>query len=138
MTAPDVVLIFDGDCGFCTSAANTVVRRSRVSVRAVAWQLTDVSVFGLTEADTQRRVYIVTGNDETGFRTFGGHLAFAQLLAVQPNRGLRLLGRLLNIVPFRWFGAIGYSLVARYRHRLPGGTPACALNTADESKNRHN
>jgi len=116
------VLIFDGDCGFCTSVANYVVARSSVPIEAVAWQLTDVPVFGLTEAQTAARVYFVTRGE-----SFGGHLAFAQILWTQRNWLLKAAGWLLTVPPFCWLGSIGYVLVARFRHRLPGGTPACAL-----------
>ena len=116
------VLIFDGDCGFCTSAANYVVEHSSVPVEAAAWQLTDATEFGLTEAQTAARVYFVTGGD-----AFGGHLAFAQILLAQRNWLLKAAGWLLTVPPFCWLGSIGYVLVARFRHRLPGGTPACAV-----------
>ena len=115
------VLIFDGDCGFCTSAANFVVARSSVQVEAVAWQLTEVSQYGLTEAQTAARVYFVTGGE-----AFGGHFAFAQILWAQRNWPLKSIGWFMTVPPFCWFGAVGYALVARFRHRLPGGTPACA------------
>ncbi len=124
MTESANVLIFDGDCGFCTSAANTVVARSSVPIDAVAWQLTDVSDFGLAEAQTAARVYFVTGGE-----AFGGHLAFAQILLAQRNWALKAGGWLLTAPPFCWLGSIGYTLVARFRHRLPGGTPACAVRT---------
>jgi predicted DCC family thiol-disulfide oxidoreductase YuxK len=89
------VLIFDGDCGFCTSAANFVVARSSVPIEAVAWQMTDVTAFGLTEAQTAARVYFVTGGE-----SFGGHLAFAQILWVQRNRVLKAAGWILTVPPF--------------------------------------
>jgi predicted DCC family thiol-disulfide oxidoreductase YuxK len=116
------VLIFDGDCGFCTSAANFIVARSSAPIEAVAWQLTDVTVFGLTAAQTAARVYFVAERE-----AFGGHLAFAQILWVQRNWALKTVGWLLTVPPFCWLGSIGYALVTRFRHRLPGGTPACAV-----------
>ena len=122
MTTSVNVLIFDGDCGFCTSAANFIVARSSVPIEAVAWQLTDVSDFGLTEAQTAARVYFVAGGE-----TFGGHLAFAQMLWAQRNLALKAIGWLMTVPPFCWLASVGYALVARFRHRLPGGTPACAL-----------
>ena len=122
MTETMNVLIFDGDCGFCTSAANFVVARSSVPIEAVAWQLTDVTAFGLTESETAARVYFVTGG-----QAFGGHLAFAQILWAQRSSLLKAVGWSLTVPPFCWLGSIGYALVARFRHRLPGGTPACAL-----------
>lgn len=122
MTTTANTLIFDGDCGFCTSAANFVVARSSVAIEAVPWQLTDVSAFGLTETQTAARVFFVTRGE-----AFGGHLAFAQILWAQRNWALKTLGWLLTVPPFCWLGSFGYALVARFRHRLPGGTPACSL-----------
>jgi predicted DCC family thiol-disulfide oxidoreductase YuxK len=126
-SAPTNLLIFDGDCGFCTSAANFVVKQSSVPIEAVAWQLTDVSAFGLTDTQTAARVYFATGGE-----AFGGHLAFAQILWAQRNWLLKTAGWLLTVPPFCWLGSIGYALVARFRHRLPGGTPACAVHLASK------
>ena len=125
MATTQHVLIFDGDCGFCTSTANAVVRLSRVPVTAVAWQLTDVLQFGLTEQQTASRVYLVLGDEK-----FGGHLAFAYLLFIQTNWLLKAVGWLLTVPPFCWLASIGYALVARFRHLLPGGTPACKIPPA--------
>ncbi len=122
---PAATLIFDGDCGFCTTTANYIVRTSSVPIAAHAWQLTDVGQFGLSEAQTADRVYLVIGDE-----TFGGHLAFAYLLFIQRNWALKAIGWLLTVPPLCWLASIGYRLVARYRHRLPGGTPACKLPSA--------
>jgi len=118
-------LIFDGDCGFCTSTANAVVARSTVPIVAHAWQLTDVTRFGLTEQQTAARVYLVVGDEK-----FGGHLAFAYLLFIQKNWALKAIGWLLTVPPLCWVASLGYALVARFRHRLPGGTPACKMPPA--------
>lgn len=37
------------------------------------------------------------------------------------------LGGVLRLAPVRPVAAAVYRLVARYRHRMPGGTAACAL-----------
>ena len=62
-----------------------------------------------------------------GERRFRGHAAFAALLRMQRSRSLRVVGQLLVTSPFSWAEALGYTLIARFRHRLPGGTAACAL-----------
>lgn len=136
VTPSRLILVFDGACEFCTSAANAVVERSAPPITAVAWQLTDLGRLGLTQAQARQRVYLVVQGDDGELRHFGGHLAFAQLLIVQPNRALKFCGYLLKSVPFRWLGALGYVLVARYRHRLPGGTPACAMSGS--TRDSHN
>lgn len=121
MTAP-ATLIFDGDCSFCTSAANFVVKHSTYPIVAHAWQLTDVSRLGLIEQQVAERVYFsVSGQN------YGGHLAFAYILFVQDNWFLKAAGWIMTVPPVCWLASIGYRLVARFRHRLPGGTPACKL-----------
>ena len=125
LTSSDNVLIFDGDCGFCTSTANFIVKRSATPIVAHAWQLVDVSGFGVTEAEVSKRVYFITKG-----HAFGGHQAFAQILWLQRNPIIRMVGLMLTIPPFCWIGNVGYRLIARYRHLLPGGTPACAAKPA--------
>lgn len=118
-------LIFDGDCGFCTSTANFVVKHSSYPIVAHAWQLTDVSRFGLLEQQAAERVYFsISGQN------YGGHLAFAYILFVQDNWALKAIGWIMTVPPVCWLASIGYRLVARFRHRLPGGTPACKLPPA--------
>ena len=116
------VLIFDGDCGFCTSTARFIAARSTTPIEIHAWQLVDVTQFGLTEAETARRVYFITKGE-----AFGGHLALAQVLWLQRGIGWKALGWLMTVPPTCWLASVGYALVARFRHRLPGGTPACAV-----------
>jgi hypothetical protein len=36
-----------------------------------------------------------------------------------------LVGALLLVPPLSWLAALGYALVVRLRHRLPGSVPAC-------------
>lgn len=116
------VLIFDGDCGFCTSTARYIAARSTTPIEIHAWQLVDVAQFGLTEAETARRVYFVTEGE-----AFGGHLALAQVLWLQRWIGWKAFGWVMTVPPTCWLASMGYALVARFRHRLPGGTPACAV-----------
>ena len=46
---------------------------------------------------------------------------------VGPARRHAIAGHLLATPPFSVVAALGYNVIAKYRHRLPGGTPACAL-----------
>jgi predicted DCC family thiol-disulfide oxidoreductase YuxK len=117
-----LVLIFDGDCGFCTTVSNFAVRDTRKPAVAEAWQLVDVSKYGLTKEETAKRVYLITGE-----RTYSASRAVAHLLANKKNFGFRALGFLLMVPPISWLALPGYYLVARFRHKLPGGTPACKL-----------
>jgi predicted DCC family thiol-disulfide oxidoreductase YuxK len=123
MTDSQATLIFDGDCGFCTSTANYIVAQSRSPITAVAWQLTDVTQYGLLEPQTADRVWLVNAAGEK----YSGHEAFAQLLILQKRPLLTFVGYLLLVPPVCWLSRLGYRLTARFRHLLPGGTPACKL-----------
>lgn len=119
----DLVLIFDGDCGFCTTAANFAVRRSSTPISAVPWQRANLESFGLTADEASKRVYFVVADGKPQ----GGHRAFAGLLRAQRSVALKALGSLMLVPPVSWLAAAVYILVAKYRHKLPGGTPACKV-----------
>ena len=116
------LLIFDGDCAFCTTWVRRLERWLPIFPEALPWQWLDLDQYGLTPDDVARYAWYLTPRHQ-----FGGHLAFSALLRSQRTLGLRFLGRLLATPPFSWAAAVGYTLIARYRHLLPGGTPACAL-----------
>jgi hypothetical protein len=54
------------------------------------------------------------------------HVAIARAL-LAADGWPAIAGRVLLLPPFRWIAAATYPLVARWRHRLPGGTPACRM-----------
>lgn len=85
------------------------------------WQWLDLDALGLSRDDVARYAWLLADG-----RRERGHATFAGLLRMQPSAGLRVVGRLLVTPPFSWAAAFGYFLIARFRHRLPGGTPACA------------
>lgn len=122
MTARNALLVFDGDCGFCTTWVRRLERRLEVFPESQPWQWLDLDELGLTRHDVEHYAWLLAG----GHR-LRGHETFAGLLRMQPRPALRFLGHLLVTPPFSWVAAVGYALVARYRHLLPGGTPACAL-----------
>jgi predicted DCC family thiol-disulfide oxidoreductase YuxK len=116
-----VTLVFDGDCGFCTTSAG-LARRIAPGVATVAWQHADLAALGLTADEASARVQFVDANGTAS----GGAAAVAHLLTTA-GPGWRILGRLLLAPGVRSLAEIAYRLVARYRYRLPGGTPACRL-----------
>lgn len=122
MTQHEAILIFDGDCSFCTSTANYVVKKSQIAIQAHPWQFIDVSKYGLTQQQTQDRVYFVLDG-----KKFGGHQAFAKIMLIQGNWLYKIAGALLMYPPFSFFARPGYRLIAKYRHKMPGGTPACQM-----------
>lgn len=117
------LLIFDGDCGFCTTSARFasrwVDRRRRYDVEP--WQQVELSRFGLTEDDCVAAAQFVRPDGTVR----AGHLAIAEALrfGAPPWRPLGLLLRLPGI---SHLAARVYAWVADHRYALPGGTAACA------------
>jgi predicted DCC family thiol-disulfide oxidoreductase YuxK len=118
----DQVLIFDGDCAFCSlwvERLRAILPEFPVST---PWQWIDLDDYALTRDDVETAAWFVTPT-----RQFAGHLAFSAILRSQPAIGWRFLGNLIATEPFSSISALAYRFIARYRHRLPGGTPACAV-----------
>jgi predicted DCC family thiol-disulfide oxidoreductase YuxK len=115
-------LVFDGDCGFCTTVAKHFEKRSRVPIEIAAWQLTDLSRWSLTAEQASAQVYLVA--DGT---LFGGHEAFAEFMRLQGDPFHRAVAGVMRAPGLRRISAWGYRVVAKNRHRLPGGTPACQM-----------
>lgn len=118
----DATLVYDGDCAFCTRSVAAIGSLRLAAPRIVAWQHADLDALGLTRAQCEREIQWVAA----GGRVDGGAQGVARLLLAS---GLpwSVLGALLRIPPVRWLAAVAYRLVADNRHRLLGGTPACAL-----------
>lgn len=124
MSNQKIVLIFDGDCGFCTTTANYIAKKSKVKIQVVPWQFQDFKGLPVTQEQCADQVYLLV-ND----KPFGGHEAFAMILKVQSNPVFRVLGTIIKSQALSWIMRPSYRLVAKYRHKLPGGTPACKLPT---------
>ena len=121
--APGALLLFDGDCGFCTTVAHWAQKSFRHGEKAVAWQHLGsqaLDELGLTVADVEQAAWWV-GADGGLAR---GHRAVGR--ALQAGGGWRQATSVLILTPpTSWAAAGVYKLVARWRSRLPGGTPAC-------------
>ena len=126
-SGPRALLVFDGDCGFCTSAVGWLERALPSSPKAVPYQWADLDDLGLTTEEAAERVWLLTTDSKGESHQYGGHLAVAAMLRRQPLLSWRFLGVLLGTAPFSWLAGAGYALVARYRYLLPGGTPACRV-----------
>lgn len=125
MTATSVTFVYDGDCGFCTRCAEFAQRRVPTSATITPWQAVDLRTLGLTEAECDRAVQWV----EPGRAPLAGPDAIAALLR-SSHRRWRAVGRLLGFRPVRALARPTYRWVAAHRHRMPGGTAACALPSA--------
>lgn len=116
------VLVFDGDCGFCTWSAARIERWACGGLDVVPWQRADLPGLGLTEDQCATAVQFVDGD---GVASGGAAIARALQRCRQPWRSVGC------VLAQPWLGPIverGYVVVAANRHRLPGATPACALH----------
>lgn len=124
----EALLIYDGDCGFCTTVAHDIEQHWNGKAGIRAWQqigAAGLAELGLTVADVSTKVWWV---EPTGTR-LGGHRAVAQAL-IAAGGWRALLGRVIAARVMTWPAALGYRLVSRYRHLLPGATEACRIDVS--------
>jgi predicted DCC family thiol-disulfide oxidoreductase YuxK len=116
-------LVYDADCGFCTTAARFtrrwVDRRGRYDVRP--WQELDLPAVGLSPQDCDEAAQFVTADGSIR----SGHRAIASA-ATHGAPAWRPFGYLLLAPGVSRVAACAYAWVADHRYRLPGGTEACA------------
>ena len=118
-------LVYDGDCGFCTSAADWIARRwPEDGPTARPWQYLSseaIAEAGLSHDDLQRSAWWIDDHTrEEGSRAVARALGAAGGLWA-------IVGWALVVPPISWVAPLGYRAVARHRNRLPGGTPACKV-----------
>jgi predicted DCC family thiol-disulfide oxidoreductase YuxK len=114
------LLIFDGDCAFCTSSVAFTRRWIKPPAEAVPWQQADLATLGLTEAACHEAVQY---RDSSG-RWHSAGSAVAAIL-IESRFPWSALGRLARLPALTWIAEGCYRWVAANRYRLPGGTPAC-------------
>lgn len=124
------ILVFDGDCGMCTTCADLVQRRLRRSpddYDVAPSQRLDLPSLGLTQEQCDEALQWVAADG----RTSSGHDAVADLLAAS-RWWVRPVASLLRLPGLHALAGVGYRWVAGHRQVFPGGTPACSLPTHHE------
>ncbi|WP_153506462.1 thiol-disulfide oxidoreductase DCC family protein [Cumulibacter manganitolerans] len=116
------VLVYDGDCGICTRCVAFVEAHLTKDVDIIAFQHADLAALRLTAEECEAAVQWVQPDG----RVSAAHLAVGDLLAASGLRW-RPLAFLARTPPFSWVAGLAYRWIARNRHRLPGGTPACSM-----------
>lgn len=115
------ILIFDGDCGFCTWAVQVTQQRIRPRAVIRPWQHINLNEIGVTREQCAEAVQWV----DTSGAVFSGGRAVSQALLVSPMPW-SALGRFFTLPGVRSLVDLVYRGVAANRSRLPGATPACA------------
>lgn len=115
------LLLVDGDCGFCMRAA-TWMSRHTAGLEIVPFQQVDVAALGLDPVAVTKHLHTVADGDVRV-----GSAAVAEALR-HGSFMMRFAALMLDAPGLRWVAQRGYDLVARSRHRLPGGSSACQLH----------
>ena len=133
MSSPSIVeptplLIFDGDCAFCTSCVRFIERRIRRHPRIQPWQRSDLADLGLTQEQCETAVQLIEGD-----RLTSAHVAVARVL-IYGKWGWAVLGYLLLVPGIKQIAGVVYRWVAKNRDRMPGGTTECALPQSERTE----
>jgi predicted DCC family thiol-disulfide oxidoreductase YuxK len=128
LVEPTPLLIFDGDCAFCTSSVRFIERRIRRHPRIQPWQQSDLAGLGLTQEQCESAVQLI----ENG-RVTSAHVAIARLL-IYGKWGWAVLGYLLLVPGIKQIAGVVYRWVAKNRDRMPGGTAECALPQSERTE----
>lgn len=100
----DIVIIYDGECGFCAECVKWVLKR--VTATALPFQTTDLARYGLTYERCSKEVVVVING-----KVFGGADAVAKLLRASGYKNLATLLKLSGP-----FGRKVYAWVAANRN----------------------
>jgi predicted DCC family thiol-disulfide oxidoreductase YuxK len=120
------VLLFDGDCGFCTASVQWLERWVRPTARIIAWQFADLAALGVDVQDCTTSIQWVTA---PGQATSEAVAAAAVLRTGRPP--WPVVGRAMVAPGVRQLANAVYRLIAANRYRLPGATPACRAETTE-------
>lgn len=118
------LLVFDGDCAFCSSTVRFGQRWIGRMPAVTPYQTTDLEAFGLTAEQCEQAVRYVARDRQV----YAGEDAVSMLLR-GAGRGWWVLGSVMRLPGIHWLSGVAYRWVAKNRHRLPGGTPACDVRS---------
>ncbi|SDD65356.1 thiol-disulfide oxidoreductase DCC family protein [Glycomyces harbinensis] len=123
--------LYDGDCAFCTKSAQFLEKHVRTTAKVMPWQWADLDALGVSQAQAEEAVLWI----EVNFLRAGPDAISVLLRRAQWY--WRPVGGLLSLKLVSKAAWPVYRLVARNRHRLPGGTAACSLPQAERDRLRY-
>ena len=113
-----MLLVYDGQCGFCIRSARWIEARLPAEARVEPWQTLELRELGLSRPDGQAAVWWIDDSGNSTRRSRGAEAIGRSLVAAG---GIWTWAGLLIIhPPLCWLARPIYALVAANRHRLPG------------------
>ena len=112
-----VLLVYDGECGFCVRSAHWIGTRLPPDARVEPWQSLELENLGLSQPQVEAAVWWVDNRGPRSRRSRGAEAIGRSLVAVGGAWGV--IGRLIIHPPLCWLARPVYALVAANRHRLP-------------------
>ncbi len=113
-----MLLVYDGQCGFCVRWARWLEARLNSEARVEPWQSLNLDDLGLSRQQVEAAVWWL---DERGGQTRRCSGADAIGRALVNTGGVRAaVGWLIIVPPLCWLARPIYALVAANRHRVPG------------------
>ncbi len=113
-----MLLVYDGECGFCIRSARWIAARLPADARVEPWQSLELEELGLSRQDVEAAVWWIDGSGRD-LRRFRGAEAIGRSL-VSAGGAWGVVGLLIMHAPLCWLARPAYALVAANRHRLPG------------------
>jgi predicted DCC family thiol-disulfide oxidoreductase YuxK len=110
----DIVIIYDGECGFCKECVRWVEKRAVVT--ALPFQSADLARYGLTYDRCSKEVVAIING-----KVFGGADAVAKLLRVSGHKNLGTIVKLSGPIgrnAYKWVAANRNSRVVHAIHLL--------------------
>lgn len=113
-----MLLVYDGECGFCVRSARWIEARLPVDARVEPWKALNLEELGLSQPDVQAAVWWIDGSGPATRRCRGAEAIGRSLVAAGGIWGVA--GRLIIHPPLCWLARPAYALIAANRHRLSG------------------
>ncbi len=123
MSLARAVLLYDGDCGFCTASAHFFDDRLHSPAQVRPWRAEDALSHGVSPDEAETEIHFVT----TSGSVLGGADAVLAWWRTSPGPWA-IPAWILQLPGLVQLTRIGYRLIARHRHALPGATAACSVN----------
>ena len=122
-----MLLVYDGECGFCIRSAHWIEARLPADARVQPWQSLELEELGLRRDDVEAAIWWVDGDGWGTRRSRGAEAIGRSLIAAGGTWGV--VGRLIVHPPLCWLARPVYALTAANRHRLRGPSgPKVATN----------